>query len=165
MAEEKVYTPEVVEENPFPGGESVVQTTPATTAGTFAPSTTEEKALPSKRQATELLSTALNTRSRKVLGEFELAQSGGFRVGTYQEGISGEVALTPGGLAARNRAGIQTFVLDGETGDAVFAGQIQTGSVIAGRVLVGDGSIELNGDNTQILIYVGDIANILLGIF
>src|SRR3990167_4216235 len=146
MDEEKVFTHEVIQETPFPGEPEVIapmaQPNPI---GTFTPSTVKEKSLPKKRTAVELLSTALNTRSRKILEEFELQQSGGLKIGDFKEGISGDLRITPNGLTARDIAGLTTFAIDGTTGDAVFKGTIKSGSVITGSLISGD--ISLGGQN------------------
>lgn len=123
---DKVYTPEVIQESPFPGEPQPValqgQPNPA---GTYSPATAKDKIFPIKRTSVELLSQALNTRSRKILEQFELQQSGGFQIGNFKEGISGDLRLTPNGLTARDMAGLTTFAIDGETGDATFKGTVQ----------------------------------------
>jgi len=154
MPDETVFFPEIVEENPFPGEPAVAdvqgQTLPA---GTFAPTTTPAKTFPVKRTAVELLSTALNTRSRKILEEFELQQSGGLKIGDFKTGISGDLRLTPNGLTARDKAGLTTFVIDGTDGSAIFRGTVQTGAVVAGNMIVGDSAIQIDGVNKRMLFY------------
>ena len=76
----KNYEPETINETPFPGEITVLNSqSQASTGGNYSPATTTEKPLPIKRTAVELLSTALNTRSRKILQEFQLEQSGGIQ--------------------------------------------------------------------------------------
>src|SRR3990167_5163470 len=111
--EEKGFYPEEIVENPFPGEDTLLAIVESQSPGIFSPTTTKEKAFPKKRTAVELLSTVLNTRSRKVLGEFELTQTGGFKVGNFEEGISGDLRITPNGLTARDIAGLTTFAIDG----------------------------------------------------
>lgn len=156
MNEEKVYTPEVIQESPFPGDPVVVDSqSKASTGGNFAPTSTSEKKFPVKRMAFELLSTALNTRSRKILQEFTLQQSGGFQIGNFEEGLSGDLRLTPNGITSRNIAGLTTFAVDGDTGDAIFAGQLQTGSLVTGTVVITDGNIAMY-NNGILEIFIGD---------
>src|SRR3990167_3748314 len=125
---DKNYEPEIAQENPFPGEpEPVASLGQPNPAGTFAPSVSKEKTFPRKRTAVELLSTALNTRSRKILEEFELQQSGGLKIGDFKSGISGDLRITPNGLTARNIAGLTTFAIDGDTGDATFRGTVEAG--------------------------------------
>lgn len=125
--EDKVYQQEIIEENPFPGQELVLATTASVggTNGTFNPATTKEQKLPRKRVSTELLSTALNTRSRKILEQFELVQSGGFQIGDFKNGISGDLRITPNGITARDIAGLTTFAIDGSDGSAIFKGLVR----------------------------------------
>lgn len=129
--DEKVYSQEVVPSNPFPG--QPLLTTPTTQSnpsGVFTQTETKNKVFPTKRTAVELLSTALNTRSRKILEEFQLQQSGGLRIGDFQEGISGDLKITPNGITARDRAGLTTFAIDGTDGSAVFRGSVQAADFI-----------------------------------
>lgn len=125
--DDKVYVQEIVNETPFPGDSLILpqSPTPNGQSGNYTPSKVTDRLFPIKRTSVELLSQALNTRSKKVLQEFELQDSGGFRIGKFREGISGDVSLTPNGLVARNLAGLTTFVLDGDTGDATFKGTVQ----------------------------------------
>ena len=79
--------------------------------------------------------------------------------------MSGEVLITGGGLVARNSLGNETIAIDGESGDAVFAGTIQTGAIIAGRVIVGNNTWVIDGDADapRILLYNNGIPEILIG--
>ncbi len=131
MPDEKIYHPEVLPETPFPGQDVepiVIQTQPS--GGTSTPTTTPAKLFPKKRIATELISTALNTRSKKILQEFELQQSGSIKIGDYKSGETGDLRLTPNGLTARDKAGLTTFAIDGTTGNAVFKGEVQAADFI-----------------------------------
>ena len=157
--DEKTYTPEVIAEAPFPTDVVVSPTSLSEGSGdNYTPTTAKEKSFPKKRLAVELLSTALNTKSRKILQEFQLEQSGGIRVGNYQQGISGEVIITPNGLTAKNQSGITTMAVDGDTGDSIFAGELRTGSLITGTVQVTDGNIALYNDGV-LEIFIGDDGN------
>src|SRR3990167_10411671 len=130
MDDLKTFHPTEIPEIPFPGEPEVTApTAQPNPIGTLTPSTAKEKTFPKKRTAVELLSTALNTRSKKVLQEFELQDTGGFKVGDFKEGISGDLRITPNGLTARNIAGITTLAIDGTTGDAVFKGEVRAGSL------------------------------------
>ena len=133
---EKVYLPEVIQENPFPGETEPFILPTKSLAGTFEPITTKENKIPKKRIAVELLSSALNTRSRKILQEFALQQSGGFQIGDFKEGVSGDLRLTPNGLTARDIAGLTTFAIDGTDGSAFFKGQIASGSIMTEGAIV-----------------------------
>lgn len=161
---DKMYEPEFIPEIPFPGQElTTVQTIQSTAGGNYSPAVSTEKPIPKKRTAIELLSTALNTRSRKILESFELQQSGGFQIGNFQEGITGDVRLTPNGLTARDLAGITTFALDATTGDAIFKGTVQAGTLIGGEVIVGNNRIIIDGENKKIIINDGSNDRVLIG--
>lgn len=167
MTDDKVYRPETIAEAPFPGqsdGESYSMSQ-STSSGELGTQKINSQKMPEKRVAVELLSSALNTKSKKVLGVFELAQSGGFRIGNYLEGESGQIDITPNGIVARDIAGVLSFVLDALTGDATFKGTIQAGSLISQQVIVGNNSIVLDGDpdNPVIIFYQDEIPSIVLG--
>jgi len=152
----KVYTQEIIQENPFPRDPQLVPlASPSTPKDTYNPTTTKEKVFPVKKIAVELLSTALNTRSRKILEEFTLQQSGGFQIGDFQQGLTGDLRLTPNGITARDIAGITTFAIDGTTGNAVFAGELKSGSIVTGTVQITDGNIALYNDGV-LEIFIGD---------
>ncbi len=152
MPVDQVFTPKVVEENPFPQeGVSDATSTQSTGGQVFRPETTKEQTFPTKRVAVELLSVALNTKSKKVLQEFELVQSGGFQIGKYENGVSGDVRITPNGITGRDQSGNTTFGVDATTGDAVFTGTLQSRSLITGDVAVGDGNILIDGDNRRMI--------------
>lgn len=147
--DEKVYTPEVIVETPFPG-DPLVNTglSPSNPSGVVTPTISKEKTFPVKKIALELLSTALNTRSKKILQEFKLQQSGGLKIGNFEEGISGEVDITPNGLLGRNIAGLTTFALDTD-GNLILVGELRSGSLITGDVIVQDGGrIRIGTDDT-----------------
>ena len=153
---EKVYEQEIVAYSPFPGGDIPITTTQANPTGVYTPTVSKDKSVPRKKIATELLSTALNTRSKKILQEFQLEQSGGIQIGDFKEGITGDLRLTPNGLTARDLAGVTTFAIDGTTGDATFKGEVQAGSLISGSVVVGDNTIVINGGTKQMIWYADD---------
>lgn len=163
---EKIYEPEVVQDTPFPNQTdqpTVVNQT--ISGGVVGAATTKEKVFPKKRVAVELLSQVLNTRSRKVLQEFDLEQSGGFRVGNYQEGISGDISITPNGIVGRDLSGIQTFVLDNE-GNLAMKGEIRSGSLITGQVVVGNNRVIIDIDENgepQIIVNDGTYDRVLIG--
>ena len=149
--DEKVYYLEETIDNPFPGGDIPIPLLQgANPAGTYTPTVSKEKGFPTRKIATELIGQALNTRSRKILGAFEFTPSGSIQIGDFQEGISGDLRLTPNGLTARNISGLNTFAIDGDTGDAVFAGQIQSGAIITGLLQVGGDNIIIDGDGERI---------------
>lgn len=137
--DEKVYQPEVITENPFPGGDVSAPVGSATASGIYTPTVTKTDApFPKKKIAVELLSQAINTRNKKILQEFDLQQSGGFQIGNFENGSTGDLRITPNGLTARDSAGITTFAIDGTTGDAIFRGVIRAGSIITGGTITNE---------------------------
>lgn len=167
MTDEKVYTPEVIQENPLPDGDTMVSLDAvqpgSKTTGEFAPSTIKDHAAPAKKVAHELMSSALNTRTRKVLEEFQFTPSGALQIGNYQDGDTGDIRISPNGIVARDVTGNTTFALDGTDGSAVFAGTIQTGALISGVVAVGDNSVVIDGESRSIIINDGTNDIILIG--
>ena len=154
MSEEKIFTPEIVEATPFPGQDvPVVTQTQSNPAGTYTPTTTPAKSFPTRKIATELIGQAINTRSRNILQEFDLVGSGGFQVGKYENGVSGDLRITPNGITARDTAGLSTFAIDGTTGGAVFRGEVQAGAFISGLVVVGDNSVVIDGETRRLVFY------------
>jgi hypothetical protein len=132
MADDKIYTPQVIQDVPLPQDQVAIPTvsTPSTgPGGIVKPAQIAGNPIPRKIISHETISQALNTKSRRILKEFELAESGGLKIGKYTPGEHGDISLTPRGISARNSAGNTTFALDGETGDAVFSGEIQGGSI------------------------------------
>lgn len=164
--DEKVYTTEVITETPFPTDQTqVTQQADSLPSGTYSTTVVKERPLPKPRVAAELIGQALNTRSKKVLQEFDLESSGGFKVGNFEEGVSGDLRITPNGLTARDQSGITTFAIDGTTGDAVFKGTIQAGSLIADSIVTG--LLEVGyPDDGQIIVYDSSgLARVLIGRF
>ena len=155
---DKNYEPETMQETPFPLSESIFQTeSKAAGGGDFRPIITKENPFPVKKVAVELLSTALNSRSKKILQEFVLQDTGGFKVGDFKEGISGDLRITPNGLTARDLAGITTFSIDGVSGDAIFKGIIQGKTLIAGLIVVGDNAVLIDGETGDITVNSGKL--------
>jgi len=160
----KIYYPQTISDTPFPqekvSDSSISQ---ASSGGVYEPQTTKAKEFPRKRIAVETIGSALNTKSRKILAEFEFTESGSIKIGKYEAGISGDIRITPNGITARDKTGLTTFSLDGDTGDAVFKGTIQTGALIAGIVTVGNNNVIIDGENQRIIINDGEYDRVLIG--
>lgn len=157
MAEEKVYTPTVVTDQPFPDQDKASPAASETGSGgsskMYKPQELPSANFPRKFIAHETISSSLNTKSKKILQEFEFTQSGAIQVGNYEPGVSGDIRISPNGLVGRNSSGLITFAIDGDTGNAVFAGELQTGSLITGDILIqGDGAIRVENDNSSTVI-------------
>ena len=161
---DKVLTPTVVEDSPFPGEEGIgVPTFTQTSGGNSIPTTTKDTRLPTKRIAVETISSALNTKNKKILAEFEFTEHGAIQIGKYSHGVTGDLRITPSGITARDLAGLNTFAIDGTTGSAVFKGSIQSGSLITGDVIVGNNSVIIDGGNKRIIVNDGTNDRIVIG--
>lgn len=140
----RVFRPKTIQDTPFPmKGEADLSISQRIKGAIFGPKTIKDQPLPTKRVAHELLASALNTKSRRILKEFTFTEHGAIQIGKYKSGVSGDLRITPDGITARDKAGITTFAIDGETGDAVFKGTVQAGSIISESELIG-GSININ---------------------
>src|SRR5258705_8961061 len=125
---DKIYTPEVIADLPFPNQQAqqnVTESGIVTGSAPLKPASIPNQPFPQQMVAQELLSTALNTRTKKIIQEFNFAPSGAIEIGDFKQGESGDVRISPDGVVARNLDGDTTFALDGETGDAFFKGIIQ----------------------------------------
>jgi len=165
MADEKVYYQETIEENPFPQeGETVsFDVSQQSAKDEYANQEIDPQTLPSRRLARELIASALNTKSRRILGEFQFTESGAIQIGKYVNGDSGDLRITPDGLTARDSAGLTTFSIDGTDGSAVFKGTVQAGTLISGEVIVGNNNIIIDGASRQIIINDGTHDRVLIG--
>lgn len=132
MSDEKVYYPAEITDNPLPlevTGESMGVTSDSTKAVSTAAKITDNP-LPRKKIAVELISDRLNTKSKKIMAEFQFTPSGAIRIGEYVYGVSGEIDLSPIGIIAKNDNGDITFALDGQTGEAVFKGEVRAADFV-----------------------------------
>lgn len=162
---EKVYTPETITDTPFPTEDVESLTISQSTSNdTYSNETIKDQPIPDKRISHEVISSALNTKSKKILQEFEFTKSGAIQIGEYEDGVSGDIKISPSGIVGRNTSGQTTFAIDGETGDATFAGTIQTGALIAGDVIVGDNDIVISGgDYPGFILYNDGVPEIFIG--
>lgn len=155
---DRIYQQETIEENPFPLSGPVDLSLSQDASGrqgekVYGAEVIEDIPYPTKKIATEVLSTALNTRSKKILQEFQFTPSGAIQIGDYTEGEYGDIRISPSGIVGRNVQGDITFALDGETGDAFFTGTLRAQSTISGSVIVGDSDIIIDGENKRMVFY------------
>lgn len=163
---DKVYQPITIPEVTLPGAvvvtQNVATSIDASTNDSAQPTTTPDTNLPIKKVAQEVIGETLNTKAKKILGDYSFTQQGSIEIGQYQPGASGDIRITPNGITARNIAGERTFNLDGDTGDAEFAGKIRAGAFIGGN----GGSIvieETNAGNGRIVLFRGGVPSIIIG--
>ena len=156
----KIYTPEVIQDSPFPQEAGAEQTTTEGSGATLSPTETKDTPLPVRRIAAELIGASFNTKSRKILAEFQFTESGALQIGKYLKNLSGDLRISPNGIIARNSSGNTTFAIDGDTGDATFAGTILAGAVIAAAIdgdLITAGTIDANRIKTSTLDAAVDV--------
>jgi len=162
--DDKIYTPEVVEDTPFPNTEAdAVMADNKGSGDVYAPQAITGKVFPRRVLATETISSALNTKSRKIIAEFTFIEMGAIQVGKYENGVSGDMRLSPNGIVGRNKDGDTTFGLDATTGDATFKGEIKSGSLVTGLVVVGDNALVLDGASRTIIVNDGNNDRVLIG--
>lgn len=158
-----VYYPVEIADTPLPQTQADVATdiTQSAASSPSTPTVIPDQPFPTRPIAHETIGSALNTKSRKILAEFQFTQMGAIQIGQLQNGVSGDVRISPGGIVARDEAGNVTFALDGDTGNAVFAGEVQAGAFISGEVIVGDGNVIIDGDTSSINIFDTNKKNLI----
>jgi len=167
MAKEKIYYPKTIEDTPFPLQEGAVQfdIDQKTSNDKYGAKEVKSGDFPTRRVAYELLGSALNTRSRKILAEFEFTQTGAIQIGDYKNGESGDLRISPNGIVARDPSGLTTFAIDGTTGNAVFKGEVQAGTFISGLVVVGDNNLIMDGEAIRFIVNDDYNDRVLIGKF
>ena len=158
MAEEplKIYKPTVIGDNPFPNQEEgELDTSQKTSNEEYQNTEIADQPLPTGVVASDVVSRSLNTISGKITNSFQFTQSGAIQIGSYKNGVSGDIRISPDGITARNTAGEITFAIDGTTGDATYKGTITAGSVLVDTYIqIGSGTSVFKADNFG--IYLGN---------
>jgi len=111
----------------------------------------------------ELINTKLNTDAQTILGSFTFGVSGAIQIGTYVNGVSGDLKISPTGILGRNSANATTFSIDATTGNATFAGSLSAASGTLGSITAGTFtgiSISIGSANN---IFKADANGIYLG--
>ena len=159
--DEKIYMPEVIPDTPFPvqdnAGSPVVVQSVNPTNQVYEPATIADTPFRQLAVADEVVSTQLNTKTKKIIGSFEFTPTGAIQIGNYQNGDAGDIRISPIGIIARDVFGNTTFALDGDTGDALFKGTIRAGTLISDSIIKG-GSVNIN-DNFTIDVNGNVVAN------
>lgn len=166
MAE--VYTPIVIPDTafPMPGGGTVnlEPNSPllkqALAVGQITPGQGVDTQFPVREVPNHIIGDSLNTQSKQILGPFTFSTLGAIQIGTYVNGVSGDIRISPNGIVGRNVNGTTTFTIDGTTGNATFLGTIQAGTFIAG-----DSSVTIDGSAAggRIVIFISGIPAIIIG--
>lgn len=166
MADIKTFTQEVIPDVAFPVEDSVIseKETIGGTAQVVKPTEISEQSMPTPRVAVELISTQLNTRTAKILAEFGFTPSGAIQIGKYENGVSGDIRISPNGILGRDLSGNTTFAIDADTGNATFAGEVRTGSSVTGLLTVGDSAVVIDGINRRQVWFDPDTGDPVIGI-
>lgn len=122
MNDNKVYEPTEIQDSPFPG-QQILIAPQGESGGVNSPLQIADKPLPSKNISREMISSVINTKSRKIIGETQFTPSGALQIGKYEEDVSGDVRITKDGIIARNSSGLQTFILDGDDGSVTISSE------------------------------------------
>ena len=68
---------------------------------------------------------AISTATQTIIGDFTFtATTGGLQIGTYVNGVSGDIRISSTGILGRDSAGATTFSINGTTGVAVLNGLV-----------------------------------------
>ena len=124
--------PQTITDQPVPLLEGGMTPTTGTTtnpvtsdSGAYTPAPVTNVQVPFEQIAVDTIGTSINTETKSILGQFTFEQLGAIVVGLFQQGVSGEVKISPDGIIATNVNGDITFALDGTTGDATFKGTVE----------------------------------------
>lgn len=172
----KIYTNEVIQEEPLPQSMAgAYDSTPITQSSanqTFSNQKIQEQAIPAPKFANEVIGQAINTKSRKIIQQFEFTKYGALQVGEYKNGSSGDIRISPNGIVARNISGENTVAIDGDTGDALFKGTVRASTLESNNVLTGlidvgtttnNSYVRLDGANNRIIVHDGTVPRIVIG--
>ena len=146
---DKVYYPETIINSSFPGVEEV-ESDESKVVGVFVQEVTGGTEFPASNVVNELISRTLDTKRKKILGEYTFNETGAIKIGNYVSGSTGQILISPDGIVALNASNKTTFSLDGDTGDATFLGTVAAGSVVTGYIAVGGAGADVNSGSTQI---------------
>lgn len=149
----KVYAPATLTDEPFPTNPAddpttVIGSAPATIGQTTPANNTTipSQPMPIPQVAQQLISTKLNTITQKIIGQFQFTPSGSIKIGDYTQGGMGEIDISPNGIAAINEDGVDTFTLDGDTGEATFRGTVEAADFVIADAM---GLVSLNNFSTE----------------
>lgn len=160
---DKIYESEVVQDQPFPNDLTTLLPIPgpANTKEIISSPDITPKPLPLPTFARHLISESLNTQERRIKQSYEFSITGALQIGSFKDGIAGEVKLSRDGLVAKDVNGLTTVSIDGSTGNATFKGTLQAGTIIAGdsKIIMETSAL----GNGRIVFLVGTVPVILIG--
>ncbi len=92
--------------------------------GTRLASTVTEAINASGNLVKDVINEKLDTDAKTILDAFTFGASGALQIGTYVNGVTGDIRISPNGVVSRNSTGANTITIDGTTGDVTLAGTI-----------------------------------------
>lgn len=131
MADEKVYYPVEIPDTvlPMQNGLDLLNSNGSSAGGIYTSPIVNDSPIPRKIVSHETIGASLNTKSAKIRKEYSFIEQGAILIGKYAAGVSGEIALTPNGIIAKNKGGEETVAIDGDTGDITVRGKIKAGDI------------------------------------
>ena len=95
MAEEKIFHPTEIADQPFPNEEGASGTdSPSAVSGQVVQAEKiKDTPFPAKRVAVELLSLSLNTKTKRILAEYKFTQTGAIQIAELVKGVSGDIRI------------------------------------------------------------------------
>lgn len=128
----------------------------AVSADAVQPATITDTAIATPPVASDVVGTSLDTQQRLILGEYSFGNVGAMQVGTFEQGVSGYVRLSPTGILAVDDENNTTFSVDATTGQAYFSGGVQIGGVTgAGYLKIYDSldNLIVQGDQSGLNLF------------
>lgn len=155
-------TSPVVPDAPFPQDQAQnnSESGGGVSGGSVSSPVVKETGFPVRTMAIEVLSTAFNTISRTIEDTFSFTKMGAIQIGEYINAISGQILISPNGISAKNKDGIDTFAIDGTTGNAIFAGTVRAGSTIVADTIVTE---QASSGNGRTVYYNDGLPSIVIG--
>ena len=145
----KIFFPNKILDRSVDGGTTGSSSESKEAMGVFSPNSSPSNSIPTPTLASEVVGISLNTQARQILGGYTFGQVGALAVGKYINGVSGDIRISPSGIVGRNSGGINTFTIDGVTGDATFLGTVTaTAGLIGGFTIASSYLYAGTGANT-----------------
>jgi len=90
--------------------------------------------------------SAISTATSTIITPFTFGVSGALQIGTYVNGVSGDIRISPSGILGRDINGATTFSINGTTGIAVLNGLVVGTNVGQGTAVTSSGVTTIIGD-------------------